>query len=60
MRTAKLWHRHDLQNTFSVGKILGHGAGGALHDKIMVRHAGGGTSELTFKSYDQERSKWQE
>ena len=41
-----------------VGKILGHGAGGAL-DKIMVRHAGGGTSELTFKSYDQERSKWQ-
>lgn len=41
-----------------VGKILGHGAGGSL-DKIMVRHVSGGTSELTFKSYDQERSKWQ-
>lgn len=40
------------------GKILSHGAGGAF-DKVFVRHVGGGTSELTFKSYDQERSKWQ-
>lgn len=40
------------------GKILSHGAGGAF-DKIFVKHISGSTSELTFKSYDQERSKWQ-
>lgn len=28
-------------------------------DTIWVRHASGGTSELTFKSYDQGRKKWQ-
>ena len=41
-----------------VGKILGHGAGGAF-DTIKVKHVSGGTSEISFKSYDQERSKWQ-
>ena len=38
--------------------ILGHGAGGAF-DKVLVRHASGGTSEIRFLSYDQEVSKWQ-
>jgi phage terminase large subunit-like protein len=43
----------------AIGKtILGHGAGGAL-DKVLVKHVSGGTSEITFKSYDQERGKWQ-
>lgn len=41
-----------------VGKILGHGAGGA-YDTIKVKHVSGGTSEISFKSYDQARSKWQ-
>jgi phage terminase large subunit-like protein len=41
-----------------IGKILGHGAGGAF-DTIKVKHISGGTSELSFKSYDQDRSKWQ-
>ena len=41
-----------------VGKILGHGAGGAF-DTIKVKHVSGGISEITFKSYDQERGKWQ-
>jgi phage terminase large subunit-like protein len=40
------------------GKILGHGAGGAF-DTIKVKHTSGGTSEISFKSYDQDRSKWQ-
>lgn len=40
------------------GKILGHGAGGAF-DTIKVKHVSGGISEIAFKSYDQERSKWQ-
>lgn len=38
--------------------IMGHGAGGGI-DKLLVRHVGGGTSEITFKSYDQERAKLQ-
>ncbi len=41
-----------------VGKIPGHGAGGAL-DKVRVKHVSGGISEITFKSYDQDRAKWQ-
>ncbi|MFZ0692858.1 MAG: terminase family protein [Alphaproteobacteria bacterium] len=41
-----------------VGKILGHGAGGAF-DIIKVKHVSGGISEIAFKSYDQDRSKWQ-
>jgi len=41
-----------------VGKILGHGAGGAF-DTIKVKHVSGGISEITFKSYDQDRAKWQ-
>jgi len=41
-----------------VGKILGHGAGGAF-DTIKVKHVSGGISEISFKSYDQDRSKWQ-
>ena len=41
-----------------VGKILGHGAGGA-YDTVKVRHVSGGTSEISFKSYDQDRAKWQ-
>ena len=40
------------------GKILGHGAGGAF-DTIKVKHVSGGISEMSFKSYDQDRSKWQ-
>jgi phage terminase large subunit-like protein len=40
------------------GKILGHGAGGAF-DTIKVKHVSGGISEISFKSYDQDRSKWQ-
>ncbi len=40
------------------GKILGHGAGGAF-DTIKVKHVSGGISEVSFKSYDQDRSKWQ-
>ena len=41
-----------------VGKMLSHGAAGAL-DKIFVKHVSGGNSTLSFKSYDQERTKWQ-
>lgn len=41
-----------------VKTILGHGAGGAF-DKIIVQHVSGGMSDMIFKSYDQERSKWQ-
>lgn len=47
-----------LPKSLIVGKIIGHGAGGAF-DTIKVRHVSGGTSEIAFKSYDQERSKWQ-
>ncbi|HVM77626.1 MAG TPA: terminase family protein [Stellaceae bacterium] len=45
------------KDTF-VKTILGHGAGGAF-DKVLVRHASGGLSEIRFLSYDMERSKWQ-
>jgi len=38
--------------------VPGHGAGGA-YDKVLVKHASGGVSEVTFKSYDQDRAKWQ-
>ena len=42
-----------------VGKIIvGHGAGGGF-DKVLVKHSSGGWSEVTFKSYDQDRGKWQ-
>lgn len=42
-----------------VGKIIvGHGAGGGF-DKVLVKHVSGGWSEVTFKSYDQDRGKWQ-
>ena len=41
-----------------VGKSSSHGAADAL-DTIRVTHKSGGTSELTFKSYEQGRSKWQ-
>jgi phage terminase large subunit-like protein len=40
------------------GTILGHGAGGA-YDTVKVKHVSGGVSEISFKSYDQDRSKWQ-
>jgi phage terminase large subunit-like protein len=38
--------------------VLGHGVGGAF-DTVLVKHESGGVSELTFKSYDQDRAKWQ-
>lgn len=41
-----------------VGKSSSHGAADAL-DTIRVRHKSGGISELTFKSYEQGRSKGQ-
>jgi phage terminase large subunit-like protein len=41
-----------------VNTISSHGAGGAI-DKALIRHVSGGVSEITFKSYDQDRSKWQ-
>ena len=47
-----------LPKSLIVGKILGHGAGGAF-DLIKVKHVSGGISEIAFKSYDQDRSKWQ-
>ena len=40
------------------GTILGHGAGGS-YDLVKVKHVSGGISEISFKSYDQDRSKWQ-
>lgn len=41
-----------------VKTIVGHGAGGAL-DKVLVKHVSGGISEITFKTYEMERSKFQ-
>jgi phage terminase large subunit-like protein len=41
-----------------VKAIMGHGAGGGI-DKLLVRHISGGVSEITFKSYDQDRAKLQ-
>ena len=42
-----------------IGKvIIGHGSGGAF-DKVLVKHASGGWSEIIFKTYEMERSKWQ-
>ena len=41
-----------------VGKSLGHGASDAF-DTIKVKHVSGGVSELSFKSYEQGRTKWQ-
>lgn len=41
-----------------VGRILGHGAGSAL-DTVKIKNTSGGISEISFKSYDQDRSKWQ-
>jgi phage terminase large subunit-like protein len=41
-----------------VGKSLGHGASDAF-DTIKIKHASGGVSELSFKSYEQGRTKWQ-
>ena len=41
-----------------VGKILGHGAGGA-YDIVKVKHVSGGISEIGFKSYEMERTKLQ-
>ena len=41
-----------------IGKILSHGAGGAV-DTVRVKHVSGGVSEISFKSYEQGREKWQ-
>lgn len=41
-----------------IGKSSSHGAADAF-DTIRVKHGSGGVSELTFKSYEQGRSKWQ-
>jgi phage terminase large subunit-like protein len=42
-----------------VGKpTLSHGAAGAF-DMFQVRHKSGGISELSFKTYEQEVTKWQ-
>lgn len=42
-----------------IGKIIiGHGSGGSF-DKVSVKHSSGGWSEIFFKSYDQDRAKWQ-
>lgn len=35
-----------------------HGAAGAV-ETIFVQHAGGGTSRITLKTYDQRRERWQ-
>lgn len=52
------WGTGAIPKASLVGKILGHGAGGAI-DTVHVKHVSGGISSLVFKSYDQERSKWQ-
>ena len=41
-----------------LGKSAGHGVAD-LFDSIRVRHVSGGTSSLSFKSYDQGRTKFQ-
>ncbi len=38
--------------------LLGHGVAGA-YDKVLVKHESGGISEIGFKSYDQNVTKWQ-
>jgi phage terminase large subunit-like protein len=52
------WGTGLIPKSLLIGKILGHGAGGAI-DTIKVKHASGGTSELSFKSYEQGREKFQ-
>jgi len=52
------WGTGMIPKSLLVGKILGHGAGGAI-DTVKVQHASGGISELSFKSYEQGREKFQ-
>lgn len=40
------------------GRVLGHGVSDG-YDSIRVKHVSGGVSILSFKTYDQGRSKWQ-
>lgn len=41
-----------------LGKTAGHGVSDG-YDSVKVRHSTGGTSVLSFKTYEQGRSKWQ-
>lgn len=41
-----------------LGKTMGHGVSDG-YDSIRVRHSSGGVSVLSFKTYEQGRSKWQ-
>lgn len=52
------WGTGMIPKSLLAGKILGHGAGGAI-DTVKVQHASGGISELSFKSYEQGREKFQ-
>jgi phage terminase large subunit-like protein len=46
------------RNTFAGKPTLGHGATDG-YDTIKIKHASGGTSSLSFKSYEQGRTKFQ-
>jgi phage terminase large subunit-like protein len=52
------WGTGMIPKALLVGKSASHGVADAI-DTLRVRHASGGVSECTFKSYEMTREKWQ-